>query len=91
MRKAGDSTAVISGPAVEGPTYTFTVTYDTNNHSDNVSLYPYSQEKNNIPSDTGEDIDFDIEFTGTHYNVWVNNKEVMTDSSGEMLNQYSRI
>ena len=88
MRKAGDSTAVISEPVVEGSTYTFTVTYDTNNSIDNLSIYPYSQEKNNIPGGTAEDIDFDIEFTGTHYNVWVNNLEVMTDKFGDLLNQY---
>ena len=46
------------------------------------------QGGNNGPVGGSEDIDFDIEFTNTHVNVWINNKVVISDENGEFINEY---
>lgn len=49
LRKGGDSPAVISEPDITDNTYVFTVTYNTANQHDYLSLYPYSEDPNANP------------------------------------------
>lgn len=43
---------------------------------------------NNGSEGGSEDISFDIKFTNTHINVWINNKTVLSDENGDLLNSY---
>lgn len=49
-----------------------------------------SQGQNNpIPQSGGdENIEFDINFTNTHYNVWINSLSVMSDEDGTLRNEF---
>ena len=46
------------------------------------------QDDNQNEAGGEENIDFDIEFTNTHCNVWINNIPVMSDEHGVLQNQF---
>ncbi|MGN0435215.1 MAG: LPXTG cell wall anchor domain-containing protein [Wujia sp.] len=79
LRMGGNSTAVISEPVVSGNTYTYTVTYNTTNNSDNLSLYPYSQPVNTNPNPGNpnpgnySDIQVNATFNNTTGEIKINN------------------
>lgn len=70
--KGGNSNAIISAPTVtpltNGNRYTYTVTYNTSNQNDNLSLYPSSRPVGSNPPSTSAGLT--IRFIGSSGSVW---------------------